>query len=291
MYLKDWYSIYDIFFGVYAVSGLVYDSPKFKDGKHIHTSRIKDLEFKDGKLYAHTLNSVYELKNIYAYADRELLRAMLEFYNLVNIWDYLYEEMQKNIAEKYDFLSGKATTPESKLLVEYGRYFSPYNVDEDKRQLSLLSDMAAEIPDNTLMIAADSDYNIMEYAVYKNFNSELVIVSPMIHQGMLQDSVLLSALCGSNLMRSIYAEYEDSCGADISLENERLSFQLPQIIARFFPMGDFMEFYHPIFETDNEYTPRIVVLNRREESIKVEFTNSSEVYICESGETVTSYEV
>lgn len=161
MYLKDWYAKRDMFSEAYMASGYVYDNPKFHDGDHIHTSKIKSLEFKDGRL---------------------------------------------------------------------------------------------------------------------------VTVDTELHTGMFQDSVLLSAFCGNNFMRTFYAGYEDGSDADTGFKNESTSLQEPLIISRFFPIGSYMEFYHSIYETDDEYAPRIVILNRREDYLGVRFTNSSKVYVCGSGE-------
>lgn len=290
MYLKDWYAKRDMFSEAYKASGYVYDNPKFHDGDHIHTSKIKSLEFKDGRLFAHTLNSVYELKNICVYADKETLRSMLRFFDLDDKWEYLYEESQKHFAKTNNSLSAKADTPESKLLVEYGRYFSTNSKTKNEEHLSRLSDMASEIPDNTLMLAAGSDYSIVEYGIYKNFDGRLVTVDTELHMGMFQDSVLLSAFCGNSFMSKFFAGYQDGSDEAASFKNESTSLQEPIIISRFFPMGSYMEFYHSIYETDDEYAPRIVILNRREDHLGVRFTNSSKVYVCVSGGAVCNFE-
>lgn len=290
MYLKDWYAKRDMFSEAYTASGYVYDNPKFNDGDHIHTSEIKSLEFKDGRLFAHTLNSVYELKNFCVYADNETLRSMLKFFDLDDKWEYLYEESQKYFAKTNDSLSAKADTPESKLLVEYGRYFYPNNDIENEERLSRLSDMACEIPDNTLMIAAGSDYDIIEYGIYKNFDGRLVTVYTELHSGWFQDSVLLSAFCGNSFMRKFFARYEDGSDADKSFDDESTTLQEPIIISRFFPKGNYMQFYHSIYETDDEYSPRIVILNRREDYLGVRFTNSSKVHVCVSGGVVCNFD-
>lgn len=46
----------------YCVQGLVYGSQKFPDGKFIRSSPVTSVYSEDGKLFAKTINNVYELK-------------------------------------------------------------------------------------------------------------------------------------------------------------------------------------------------------------------------------------
>lgn len=46
----------------YCVQGLVYGSQKFPDGKFIRSSPVTSVYSEDGKLFAKTINNIYELK-------------------------------------------------------------------------------------------------------------------------------------------------------------------------------------------------------------------------------------
>lgn len=56
MKLENWYPVLGLW-----INGDVYGNPRFEDGDHISTSRVQHLHERDGKLFAHTLNSIYEL--------------------------------------------------------------------------------------------------------------------------------------------------------------------------------------------------------------------------------------
>lgn len=61
----------------YCVQGLVYGSQKFPDGKFIRSSPVTSVYSEDGKLFAKTINNIYELKTPSDYIDSELM----EFYD------------------------------------------------------------------------------------------------------------------------------------------------------------------------------------------------------------------
>lgn len=56
----------------YCVQGLVYGSQKFPDGKFIRSSPVTSVYSEDGKLFAKTINNVYELKTPSDYFDCDI---------------------------------------------------------------------------------------------------------------------------------------------------------------------------------------------------------------------------
>ena len=56
----------------YCVQGLVYGSQKFPDGKFIRSSPVTSVYSEDGKLFAKTINNIYELKTPSDYFDCDI---------------------------------------------------------------------------------------------------------------------------------------------------------------------------------------------------------------------------
>ena len=72
----------------YCVQGLVYGSQKFPDGKFIRSSPVTSVYSEDGKLFAKTINNVYELKTPSDYFVIDSV-GLAESEEKLDLWDTL----------------------------------------------------------------------------------------------------------------------------------------------------------------------------------------------------------
>lgn len=113
----------------YCVQGLVYGSQKFPDGKFIRSSSVTSVYSEDGKLFAKTINNVYELKTPSDYFDCDIA---------------------ENAAQKTgsNELAETAKMQREKLTAQLDKFFTICQRLCDNKQ----ADVANELPEDTLVI-------------------------------------------------------------------------------------------------------------------------------------------
>lgn len=113
----------------YCVQGLVYGSQKFPDGKFIRSSPVTSVYSEDGKLFAKTINNIYELKTPSDYFDCDIA---------------------ENAAQKTGSgeLAETAKMQREKLTAQLDKFFTICQRLCDNEQ----ADVANELPEDTLVI-------------------------------------------------------------------------------------------------------------------------------------------
>lgn len=153
---------------VYCIQGLVYESGKFPDGKFIHTSAIREVYTEDGKLFAKTKNSVYELRTPSEYFDCDIAAnaaAKLESPDLAKITES-HREVTKPLLDNFLTISQKLC-------------------DDD------LSHIGDELPENTLVICYYGTDPFGNKIFYKNEGAVVPVLADL-HTGIAIDSVGLA---------------------------------------------------------------------------------------------------
>lgn len=152
----------------YCVQGLVYGSQKFPDGKFIRSSPVTSVYSEDGKLFAKTINNVYELKTPSDYFDCDIA---------------------ENAAQKTGSseLAETAKMQREKLRAQLDKFFTICQRLCDNEQ----ADVANELPEDTLVICyygTDPHGNKMFYK-----NEDMVVpVFAYVTVGLVIDSVGLA---------------------------------------------------------------------------------------------------
>ena len=153
---------------VYCIQGLVYESGKFPAGKFIHTSAIRKVYTEDGKLFAKTKNSVYELRTPSQYFDCDIAAnaaAKLESPDLAKITEGHREKLKPQLDRLFTVAQGLCD-------------------DEG-------SDSTDEIPENTLLICYNGTDPFGNKVFFKNGGAVVPVLADL-HTGIAIDSVGLA---------------------------------------------------------------------------------------------------